>query len=40
LWPLIAVQWHPEFLGMADHGESHDLFEAFVELAAKYRADS
>jgi putative glutamine amidotransferase len=39
-WPLIAVQWHPEFLGMADHGESHDLFEAFVESAAKYRADS
>jgi putative glutamine amidotransferase len=39
-WPLIAVQWHPEFLGMADHGESHDLFHAFVESAAKYRADS
>jgi putative glutamine amidotransferase len=39
-WPLLAVQWHPEFLGVADHGESHDLFEAFVETAAKYRADS
>jgi len=25
---------------MADHGESHDLFNAFVESAAKYRADS
>jgi putative glutamine amidotransferase len=39
-WPLIAVQWHPEFLGVADHGESHDLFAAFVESAEKYRADS
>ena len=39
-WPLIAVQWHPEFLGMRDHGESHDLFTAFVEASAKYRADS
>ncbi|MGI9584351.1 MAG: gamma-glutamyl-gamma-aminobutyrate hydrolase family protein [Acidimicrobiia bacterium] len=37
-WPLIAVQWHPEFLGVRDHGESHDLFEAFIEAAAKYRA--
>jgi putative glutamine amidotransferase len=37
-WPLIAVQWHPEFLGVRDHGPSHDLFEAFVEAAAKYRA--
>lgn len=39
-WPLIAVQWHPEFLGMRNHGESHDLFAAFVEAAAKYRADT
>ena len=39
-WPLIAVQWHPEFLGVKDHGPSHDLFEAFVEAAAKYRADT
>ena len=37
-WPLIAVQWHPEFLGVREHGESHDLFEAFIEAAAKYRA--
>jgi putative glutamine amidotransferase len=37
-WPLIAVQWHPEFLGVRDHGPSHDLFAAFVEAAAKYRA--
>ncbi len=39
-WPLIAVQWHPEFLGMRDHEDSRGLFEAFVEAAAKYRADS
>jgi putative glutamine amidotransferase len=39
-WPLIAVQWHPEFLGVKDHGPSHDLFEAFVEASAKYRADT
>jgi len=38
-WDLIAMQWHPEFLGMRDHSESHDLFVAFVEAAAKYRAD-
>ena len=38
-WPLLAVQWHPEFLGMRDHGPSHALFEAFVESAAKYRAN-
>jgi putative glutamine amidotransferase len=37
-WPLIAVQWHPEFLGVRDHGPSHDLFQAFIEAAAKYRA--
>lgn len=38
-WPLIAVQWHPEFLGMRDDGPSHDLFTALVENAAKFRAD-
>lgn len=38
-WPLLAVQWHPEFLGMRDHGPSHALFQAFVDSAAKYRAD-
>jgi putative glutamine amidotransferase len=38
-WPLFAVQWHPEFLGMRDHGPSHALFQAFVDAAAKYRAD-
>ncbi len=39
-WPLIAVQWHPEFLGIKDHGPSRSLFEAFVEAAGKYRADT
>ena len=38
-WDLLAVQWHPEFLGMRDHSESHHLFTAFVESAGKYRAD-
>ncbi|MEZ5174944.1 MAG: gamma-glutamyl-gamma-aminobutyrate hydrolase family protein [Acidimicrobiia bacterium] len=38
-WDLIAVQWHPEFLGARDHGPSHELFRAFVESAGKYRAD-
>ncbi len=39
-WPLISVQWHPEYLGVRDHGDSHDLFTAFVESAAKYSANS
>jgi len=39
-WPFIAVQWHPEFLGMRDDGTSHELFTSFVESAAKYRADA
>ncbi len=39
-WPLISVQWHPEYLGVRDHGESHDLFAAFVDLAAKYAANA
>ena len=39
-WPLISVQWHPEYLGVRDHSDSHDLFAAFIELAAKYAANS
>ncbi len=39
-WPLIAVQWHPEFLGMRDNGDAHELFAALVDAAAKYRADA
>lgn len=39
-WPLLAVQWHPEFLSEADHEPSNELFTGFVELAAKYRADA
>ena len=38
-WPMLAVQWHPEFLRVKDHNESDDLFAAFVEMAEKYRAD-
>ena len=39
-WPLISVQWHPEYLGVRDHGDSHDLFASFVESAAKYAANT
>lgn len=39
-WPFIAVQWHPEFLGMRDDGTSHELFASLVASAAKYRADA
>lgn len=39
-WPLISVQWHPEYLGVRDHGDSHDLFTAFVESAAKYAVNT
>jgi putative glutamine amidotransferase len=38
-WDLLSVQWHPEYLGARDHGDSHDLFAAFVESAAKYAAN-
>lgn len=30
-WPLLAVQWHPEFLADNCDEASHLLFEAFVE---------
>jgi len=39
-WDLLSVQWHPEYLGVRDHGDSHDLFAAFVDSAAKYAANS
>ncbi len=38
-WPMVAVQWHPEFLGVREHGPSTELFRAFIEAAAKYHAD-
>lgn len=38
-WPMLAVQWHPEFLRTRNHGPSDNLFETFIELAEKYRAD-
>ncbi len=33
-WPLLAVQWHPEYLGEADDRASLALFQALVEAAA------
>ncbi len=39
-WDLLSVQWHPEYLGVRDHGDSHELFKAFVESAAKFAANS
>jgi putative glutamine amidotransferase len=38
-WPMVAVQWHPEFLRyLEDHGASA-LFAHLIETAGKYRAD-
>ncbi len=34
-WPLLAVQWHPEYLGQADDKASWALFRALVDAAAK-----
>ncbi len=39
-WPLLSVQWHPEYLGVRDDSNSHDLFTAFIESAAKFAANS
>lgn len=32
-WPLLAVQWHPEYLGHKDDAASHALFDALVAAA-------
>ena len=32
-WPLLAVQWHPEYLGHNDDEASHALFGSLVEAA-------
>lgn len=32
-WPLLAVQWHPEYLGDRDDKASHALFAALVSAA-------
>ena len=34
-WPLLAVQWHPEYLGETDDRASWSLFHAMVEAAGK-----
>lgn len=36
-WPLIGVQWHPEYLGEAGDDPSHRLFSAFIDNAAAAR---
>jgi len=33
-WPLLAVQWHPEYLAVSDDRASLALFAAFVDAAA------
>ena len=33
-WRLIAVQWHPEYLGEADEASARALFTALVEAAS------
>jgi len=38
-WPLLAVQWHPEFLGDNCDETSHLLFDAFVESVCLARPD-
>lgn len=36
-WPLIGVQWHPEYLGEVADDPSHRLFATFIESAAAAR---
>ena len=33
-WPLLAVQWHPEYLSSNSDEVSHRLFEGFVDSAS------
>ena len=37
-WPLLAVQWHPEYLDDVDDLPSRALFKALVDLAAARRS--
>lgn len=32
-WPMLAVQWHPEYLGQNDDAASHALFDTLVREA-------
>lgn len=34
-WPLLAVQWHPEYLGQAEDAASWALFDSLVAAAAE-----
>lgn len=34
-WPLLAVQWHPEYLGDNDDDASHRLFDALISAAGE-----
>lgn len=36
-WPLIGVQWHPEYLGAVGDDPSHKLFAAFIGHATAAR---
>jgi len=35
-WPLLAVQWHPEFLGDRDDAASFALFSSLVDAARRH----
>ena len=39
-WPLIGVQWHPEYLGEVGDDSSHKIFGAFINSAASARLTS
>jgi putative glutamine amidotransferase len=36
-WPLLAVQWHPEYLNEADDDASLALFRTLVDGATAHR---
>ena len=38
-WPLLAVQWHPEYLSDAGDGASNALFAALIDAARSSTAD-
>jgi putative glutamine amidotransferase len=34
-WPVIAIQWHPEYLGSTGDAASRSLFKALIDIAAR-----